>query len=49
MVSIENAVYSALRPLREVLDSHSVEGTFLLSYVPSISDAAEVRADNSLT
>ena len=49
MVSIENAVYSVLRLLREVLDSHSVEGTFPPSDMPSISDANEVRVDKSLT
>ena len=49
MVSIENAVYSVLQLLREAPDSHSVEGTFPLSYMPSISDADEVRADRSLT
>lgn len=49
MVSIENAVYSVLQLLREVPDGHSVEDTFPLSYMPSISDPDEVRVDRSLT
>ena len=49
MVSIENAVYSVLQLLREVPGSHSVEGTFPLSYMPSISNPEGVRVDRSLT
>ena len=49
MVLIENAVYNVLQLLREVPDSHSVEGTFPISYMSSVSDADEVRADRSLT
>ena len=49
MVSIENAVYNVLRLLHEVLDSHSVEGTFPPSNMPSISGMDEVGVDKSLT
>ena len=49
MVSIENAVYSVLQLFREVPDSHSVEDTFPLSYMLSVSDLDEVKGNRSLT